>query len=64
MHTHFIVCKNQRALEFLKEDSILLGLAAEKNKAVCQGDALVARDILLEEGFEWGEDFYLRKVNF
>jgi len=64
MCTHYIVCKNQKALEFLKEDSVLLGFAAERNKAVCQGDALCARDILLEEGFEWGKDFYLRKVNF
>ena len=64
MCTHYIVCNNQIAVDFLKEELILLGIAANKNKAVCQGDALCARDILLEGGFEWGTDFYLKKVGF
>lgn len=62
MCTYLIICKNQKAIELLKKDSILLGISAEKNITVSQGDALCARDILQEEGFEWGKDFYLRKI--
>ncbi len=63
MKTHFIICKNPKALDNLKEEFCLLGLASEKGRPVSQGDALVARDTLLENGFEWGADFYLKKVD-
>lgn len=63
--THFVICKNPKALEHLyTEDSCccLIAAASERGEAVEQGDALVARDELEEAGFVWGKDFYLRKA--
>ena len=59
--THLIVCKSQQALQSLKDEYGLLGTAAEKGKLVSQGDALAARDALQEQGYRWGEDFYIKK---
>lgn len=63
--THLVVCKNPKALEHLyKEETCccLIAAASERGEPVEQGDALVARDELQEAGFEWGKDFYLKKV--
>ena len=60
-HTHFVVCKNPKALEHLIEESCLIGWHSRDNKSMGQGDALVARDILQEAGFEWGKDFFIKK---
>ena len=59
--THLVVCKNPKALKWLLENEFLIGKCAEKGRAMGQGDALVARDELVEAGFEWGKDFYLKK---
>ena len=63
--THKLVIKNPKALELLKQPEtccIVIALASEKGKLIEQGDALVARDALLEAGFKWGIDFYLKVV--
>jgi len=58
---YLIVCKSSKALEFLKEEELIIGLWAEKGKPMTIGDAMVAKDELQEAGFEWGKDFYLKK---
>lgn len=63
--THLVVCINPKALEHLYKEETCCCLIATKSKRgepVEQGDALVARDELLEAGFEWGKDFYLKKI--
>jgi len=60
--THLIVCKSELALQYLIQESCLLGLRAKNSISVSQGDALVARDILQEIGFEWDRDFYIKKL--
>ena len=63
--THLVVCKNPKALEHLYTEETCCCLIAAKSKRgepVSQGDALVARDELEQAGFEWGKDFYLKKV--
>ena len=63
--THLVVCKNPKALEHLyKEETCccLIASASKRGEPVGQGDALVARDELIAAGFEWGKDFYLKKV--
>ena len=62
MCTHLIIYKNPKALKFLMEEEIIIGHHARNGIPVSQGDALVARDELQEAGFEWGKDFYLKKV--
>ena len=62
MCTHLVVCKYPKALKFLEEEEIIIGHHARNGIPVGQGDALVARDELQEAGFEWGKDFYLKKV--
>jgi len=62
MGTHLVVCKNPEALEFLKKEEMIIGRWAEKGKSMEVGDAMLARDELIEAGFEWGIDFYLKKV--
>ena len=59
--THKIICKNQKALECLLEEYLLIGIAVKEGTAVSQGDALVGRDTLLENDFVWGRDFYIIK---
>jgi len=64
--THLVICKNPKCLEALKTEEsccILIAHASEQNRPVSQGDALVARDELIEAGFKWGVDFYLKKVD-
>ena len=61
--THLVVCKNARALEYLIGESVLIGLLSRDGKPMGQGDALYARDELINGGFEWGKDFYLKKVD-
>ena len=61
METHYVKCKTPEALAFLKKEWVLLGLWSEKEKPMTVGDAMVAKDSLLEAGFEWGKDFYLLK---
>ncbi len=66
MKTHLVVCKNPKALEHLYKPVFccsLIAHASEKGKPVLQGDALIARDELLKAGFEWGKDFYLKKID-
>jgi hypothetical protein len=64
METHLIVCKNEITINELMKNAVLLGRAAKSGRAVSQGDALVARDILLESGLQWGVDFYLKKIDY
>lgn len=62
----YVICKNPKALERLYEEDTcccLIASASKQGKPVSQGDALVARDELIASGFEWGKDFYLKKVN-
>jgi len=61
--THLVVCKNPKALKFLKEEELIIGVWSEKGKPMSVGDAMVARDELQEAGFEWGKDFYLKKID-
>jgi hypothetical protein len=60
--THLIVCRNPKALEYLKNELCLLGFASEKGRPVLQGDALLARNELQEAGFIFGKDFYLKVI--
>ena len=63
--THLVVCINPKVLDHLFTDDSCCFLIAHKSsngEPVEQGDALVARDELLNAGFEWGKDFYLKKV--
>ena len=63
--THLVVCINPKALEHLFTEETCCFLIAHKSsngEPVGQGDALVARDELLDAGFKWGKDFYLKKV--
>lgn len=46
----------------LIEESCLIGFHARDGKPMSQGDALVGRDILQEAGFQFGTDFYLKKL--
>lgn len=62
MCTHLVICKNSDTLQFLKREELIIGFHSEKGIPVGQGDALVARDELIEAGFEWGKDFYIKKV--
>lgn len=57
----FDMTNDKRCIAFIKENWNIL--AADMNKGFCyeQGDALVIRDILQEEGFIFGKDFYLKK---
>ena len=61
--THLVVCKNPDALAYLIEESFLIGLRSRKGKPMTQGDALVARDILKEANFQWGKDFYIKRID-
>ena len=61
-HTHLVVCKNKEALEHLIKEVTLIGAISKKGRTMSQGDALVAKEILEDGGFVWGEDFYLKKV--
>ena len=65
--THLMVCVNPKALDFLLTDDdaccYLMGVWAAKGKPMGVGDALIARDALLDAGFKWGKDFYIRKIN-
>ena len=64
-NTHLLVCKNPTALNHLLKDETccrLIAHAAQKGNPIAQGDALVARDELLNAGFKWGTDFYIKKV--
>ena len=63
--THLVVCKNPKALEYLYSDDSCCCLIASKSKRgepVSRGDAMVARDELIEAGFKWGIDFYIKVV--
>jgi hypothetical protein len=63
--THLIICLNPKALDSLFSDEsccFLIAHASANGNPVECGDALVARDWLLEQGFKWGEDFYLKKL--
>ena len=63
--THLVVCKNPEALAHLYTEETcccIIAAKSERGEAVGQGDALVARDELQAAGFEWGKDFYLKKV--
>lgn len=60
--THLVVCKNPRALQYLMDEWVLMGICSKEGKPMGQGDALVARDTLQEAGFRWGKDFYLKKI--
>lgn len=63
--THLVVCINPKALEYLYSEETyccLIAAASKRGDPVAQGDALVARDELLNAGFVWGKDFYLKKV--
>lgn len=59
--THFVICKNPKALDCLIDEWCLIGWMSRNGKSMEVGDALLARDTLLENGFEWGKDFYLKK---
>lgn len=61
--THLVICRNPKALEHLKNEMWIIGICAEKGIPMLQGDALCARDELLEAGFVWGKDFYLKIIN-
>ena len=60
--THLIVCTNPEALKYLEAEEIIIGSHARRGIPVGQGDAMVARDELQEQGFKWGKDFYIKKV--
>jgi len=65
-NTHLLVCKNPKALEYLfTEDTCccLIASASKQGKPVAQGDALWARNELLDGGFKWGKDFFIKIVN-
>jgi hypothetical protein len=60
---HLVVCINPKALEYLLKELYLIGISSKKGSVMSQGDALVARDELLEAGFVWGKDFYLKTID-
>lgn len=60
--THLVVCKNPQALQHLMNEWFLIGRFSSAGKPMSQGDALVARDTLLEAGYKWGTDFYLKCI--
>ena len=60
--TRLVICKTDAALEHLKKEYCEIGSLSERGLPMEQGDTMVARDSLLTAGFEFGEDFYIRKV--
>jgi len=64
MGTHLLIIKNPKALERLYEEETccqLIARASEKGRSLELGDTMVARDELLNSGFKWGKDFYIKK---
>ena len=64
MTTKYIVVDKTggKCVDHIRHDyGPLLANIVDEQKPV-DGDAFVIRDILLEGGFEWAKDFYIKKV--
>lgn len=61
-NTHMVVVKTQAAKDLLIDEWSWFGKIAVDGKPMGQGDAMVLRDSLLDAGFEWDKDFYLKKL--
>lgn len=53
---------DKRATKVVREQYHPIMAAIIEQRQIVGGDALVLRDWLLEHGFEWGRDFYIKKV--
>lgn len=59
---YYLVILNKECYDCLHKDiGKLIAVIAKKGKELTLGDCLVGRDILLEGGFKWGKDFYIKK---
>lgn len=60
--THLLVVKSELAMKCLEEEHFLIAAISKCGDLLMGGDAMVARDFLVESGFQWGRDFYIRKM--
>ncbi len=58
-----VICHTELALQFLIQESYVIGCHSKAGKAISESDALTANSILRDMGFKWEEDFSIKEVD-
>ncbi len=60
--THLLIVKTEAARVLLRKEQPIIAEMSELGHAMECGDAMVAKEDLVAGGFEWGKNFYIRRV--